>query len=75
VYVRYSRGIPDCRRLSEDALLLFKISVVGDWTRERKVRPGFTKIKRLRFGSRVRIEIEAFEVSLKSPTIASIEPF
>jgi hypothetical protein len=66
--------VVDCRHLSGNALLVFKISVVGDWTRERKIRPGFTKIKTHRFGSRVRIEIEAFEISPTSPTVVSIEP-
>lgn len=53
----------DARCLSENALLLFKISVVGNWARECRIRAGFRKIKTHHFGSRVRVEIEAFETS------------
>src|SRR6267142_836657 len=61
--------IVDARGLSKSALLLFKISVVGGWAREPSVRPGFARIKSHRFGTRVQVEIEAFEAAPSSPTI------
>ena len=67
--------IVDARNFAESSLLLFKIWVVGDWARERKVLPGFRKVMAHRFGTGLRIEIEAFEVSPDAPSIVSIEPF
>jgi hypothetical protein len=67
--------IVDASGLSKTVLLLFKISVVGDWVREHRARTGFAKIKSHRFGSRLQVEIEAFEVWPGSPTIVSTEAF
>jgi hypothetical protein len=67
--------IVDASGLSQSALLLFKIWVVGNWAKEHHARPGFTKIKSHRFGSAVRVEIEAFEAFPAAPTIVSTSPF
>ncbi len=65
----------DARDFDESSLLLFKIYVVGDWAREHKIRLGFRKVTRLRFGTGLRIGIEAFEASPSAPSIVSIETF
>jgi hypothetical protein len=65
----------DARAFAESSLLLFKIYVVGDWAREHKIRTGFRKVMRHRFGTGLRVEIEAFEVSPSAPSILSIETF
>lgn len=67
--------IVDVRDFSESSLLLFKIYVVGSWARERKVLPGFRKVMKHRFGTGLRIEIEAFEASPSAPSIVSVEAF
>ncbi len=63
------------RDFSETSLLLFKIYVVGSWATERKARPGFRKVVKHRFGTGLRIEIEAFEASPSAPSIVSVETF
>lgn len=65
----------DARDLAESSLLLFKVYVVGNWARERRVLPGFRRVTAHRFGAGLRIEIEAFEVSRDAPSIVSIEAF
>jgi hypothetical protein len=67
--------IVDARGLSDESLLLFKAWVIGNWVREHRPRPGFRKIKADRFGTNVRVEIEAYEVSPDAPTIVSISDF
>ena len=63
------------RDFSESSLLLVKIYVVGSWAREREVLPGFRRVMKHRFGTGLRIEIEAFEASPSAPSIVSVENF
>jgi hypothetical protein len=63
----------DARSFAESSLLLLKVCVVGDWAREHKMRLGFRKVMSHRFGTGLRIEIEAFETSPSAPSIVSIE--
>lgn len=63
----------DARAFAESSLLLFKTYVVGDWAREHKIRPGFRKAMRHRFGVGLQVEIQAFETSPSAPSIVSIE--
>jgi hypothetical protein len=65
----------DAHDFTESSLLLFKIYVVGAWAREHKTRLGFRKVMTHRFGTGLRIEIEAFEASPSAPSIVSIETF
>jgi hypothetical protein len=65
----------EARDFSESSLLVFKVYVVGGWARERKIPTGFRKIMTHRFGTGLRVEIEAFEVSPSAPSIVSIETF
>ncbi len=67
--------VVNARGLSQSALLLFNTWVVGNWAKEHHARPGFTRIKSHRFGSAMRVEIEAFEAFPTAPTICSVSPF